>query len=74
MGNVETAMIGEATVLLAEDDPDDILLTQIAFEKARLANPLQVVQMVRRRSIISKAKGSSSIALNFHSRFCSCSI
>jgi|SRR5437660_5295384 CheY-like chemotaxis protein len=37
-------MIGEATVLLAEDDPDDILLTQIAFEKARLANPLQVVQ------------------------------
>src|ERR1044071_9637738 len=37
-------MIGEATVLLAEDDPDDILLTQIAFEKARLANPLQVVR------------------------------
>jgi CheY-like chemotaxis protein len=44
MGNVKPAMIGEATVLLAEDDPDDILLTQIAFEKARLANPLQVVQ------------------------------
>src|SRR5437870_10171701 len=37
-------MIGDATVLLAEDDPDDILLTQIAFEKARLANPLQVVR------------------------------
>jgi len=37
-------MIGEATVLLAEDDPDDILLTQIAFEKARLANPLQVAR------------------------------
>src|SRR4029079_7410473 len=37
-------MIGEATVLLAEDDADDILLTQIAFEKARLANPLQVVR------------------------------
>src|SRR5947209_13762003 len=32
------------TVLLAEDDPDDILLTQIAFERARLANPLQVVR------------------------------
>lgn len=32
------------TVLLAEDDPDDILLTQIAFEKARLANPLQIVR------------------------------
>jgi CheY-like chemotaxis protein len=34
----------EATVLLCEDDPDDVLLTQIAFEKARLANPLQVVR------------------------------
>src|SRR5260221_1321895 len=33
-----------STVLLAEDDPDDVLLTQIAFEKARLANPLQVVR------------------------------
>ena len=33
-----------ATVLLAEDDPDDVWLTQIAFEKARLANPLQVVR------------------------------
>src|SRR5437868_7092656 len=33
-----------ATVLLAEDDPDDVLLTQLAFEKARLANPLQVVR------------------------------
>ena len=37
-------MMGHATVLLAEDDPDDVLLTQIAFEKARLANPLQVVR------------------------------
>ncbi len=33
-----------ATVLLAEDDPDDVLLAQIAFEKARLANPLMVVR------------------------------
>src|SRR4051812_1780518 len=33
-----------ATVLLAEDDPDDILLTQIAFKKARLANPLMIVR------------------------------
>lgn len=32
----------KATVLLCEDDPDDVLLTQIAFEKARLANPLQI--------------------------------
>src|SRR5438105_2892954 len=37
-------MQGQSTVLLAEDDPDDVLLTQIAFEKARLANPLQVVR------------------------------
>src|SRR2546421_10494517 len=37
-------MIDQATVLLAEDDPDDVLLTQLAFEKARLANPLQVVR------------------------------
>jgi CheY-like chemotaxis protein len=37
-------MTDPGTVLLAEDDPDDVLLTQIAFEKARLANPLQVVR------------------------------
>ena len=33
-----------STVLLAEDDPDDVLLTQLAFERARLANLLQVVR------------------------------
>jgi len=37
-------MLDRATVLLAEDDFDDVLLTQIAFEKARLANPLQIVR------------------------------
>src|SRR6185436_17018663 len=37
-------MVEHALVLLAEDDPDDVLLTQIAFDKARLANPLQVVR------------------------------
>jgi len=37
-------MTDRATVLLAEDDLDDVLLTQIAFERARLANPLQVVR------------------------------
>ena len=37
-------MTGQPTVLLAEDDPDDVLLTQISFEKARLANPLQIVR------------------------------
>ncbi|HYE30746.1 MAG TPA: response regulator [Methylomirabilota bacterium] len=33
----------EATILLVEDDPNDILLMQRAFNKARLANPLEVV-------------------------------
>lgn len=37
-------MIEKATILLAEDDPDDVLLTNIALRKARLANPLQVVR------------------------------
>jgi len=37
-------MTDRLTVLLAEDDPNDVLLTQIAFRKARLANPLQVVR------------------------------
>lgn len=37
-------MLDRATVLLAEDDSDDVLLTQIAFERARLANPLQIVR------------------------------
>jgi len=44
-----------ATVLLAEDDPDDVLLTQIAFEKARLANPLVVVR--DGEEVISYLKG-----------------
>lgn len=34
----------EATVLLVEDDPNDVLLTRLAFQRARLANPLQVVR------------------------------
>ena len=37
-------MTDRLTVLLVEDDPNDVLLTQIAFEKARLANPLTVVR------------------------------
>jgi CheY-like chemotaxis protein len=36
-------MNGAHTVLLVEDDPDDVLLTQRAFKKANVANPLQVV-------------------------------
>jgi CheY-like chemotaxis protein len=37
-------MLEQSVVLLAEDESDDVLLTQIAFETARLANPLQVVR------------------------------
>lgn len=31
------------TVLLVEDDPNDVILTQRAFRNAKLINPLQVV-------------------------------
>src|ERR1041384_6928520 len=37
-------MTDQPTILLAEDDPDDVLLAQIALRKARLANPLQIVR------------------------------
>lgn len=39
-------MIGIAhyTILLVEDDPNDVLLIQRAFRRANLVNPLQVVQ------------------------------
>jgi len=51
-------MISEkAPVLLAEDDPDDILLTHIAFQKARLANPLQVVHDGEEAIAYLKGKG-----------------
>jgi len=33
----------EYVVLLADDDPNDVLLIQRAFQKTHLANPLQVV-------------------------------
>jgi CheY-like chemotaxis protein len=36
-------MNGAYTVLLVEDDPDDVVLTQRAFKKASVANPLHVV-------------------------------
>ena len=35
--------IDELTILLVEDNPTDVILVQRAFERARLANPLQVV-------------------------------
>jgi CheY-like chemotaxis protein len=37
-------MRDEPTILLAEDDPDDVLITQVTFRKARLANRLEVVR------------------------------
>jgi CheY-like chemotaxis protein len=36
-------MLQEATILLAEDDPNDVILMRRAFNRARLANPLKVV-------------------------------
>jgi CheY-like chemotaxis protein len=37
-------MIQQATILLVEDDPNDIFLMERAFTRARLANPLKVVR------------------------------
>jgi CheY-like chemotaxis protein len=36
-------MVQEATILLVEDDPNDVLLMKRALNRARLANPLKVV-------------------------------
>jgi CheY-like chemotaxis protein len=33
-----------APVLLVEDDPDDVLLTELAFEETRFPSPLRVVR------------------------------
>lgn len=37
-------MLQEATILLVEDDENDVFLMRRAFDKARLANPLRVVR------------------------------
>lgn len=37
-------MIADNTILLVEDDPNDILLTQRAFYKANVKNPVQVLK------------------------------
>lgn len=57
-------MVSNATVLLAEDDPDDVLLTKIAFDKARLANPLQVVR--DGEEAIAYLKGEGKFADRHH--------
>ena len=42
MTNVDTDKL--VPVLLVEDDPEDVEITQRAFEKARITNPLYVVR------------------------------
>jgi CheY-like chemotaxis protein len=37
-------MLSEATILLAEDDANDVFFMKRCFSKARLLNPLQVVR------------------------------
>ena len=37
-------MVQQATILLVEDDANDVFLMERAFNKARLANPLKVVR------------------------------
>lgn len=56
-----------ATVLLAEDNEDDVLLTQIAFKKARLANPLQIVR--DGVDVIAYLKGDGPFADRSHYPF-----
>jgi CheY-like chemotaxis protein len=53
-------MNDSSTVLLAEDNEDDVLLTQIAFKKARLANPLQIVR--DGTQVLSYLKGEGQYA------------
>lgn len=53
-------MIEHATVLLAEDEENDVFLMQRAFAKARLANPLQVVR--NGEEAISYLNGSGKFA------------
>ena len=38
------------TILLVEDEPNDVLLMRRAFQKAKLFNPLQVVGEIGRAS------------------------
>ncbi len=37
-------MIDDSTILLADDNPDDALLMKLAFRKAGIINPIQVVR------------------------------
>jgi len=36
--------VREGVILLAEDDPNDVLLIQRAFQRNHVANPVQVVR------------------------------
>jgi CheY-like chemotaxis protein len=36
-------MISQRTILLAEDDPNDVVLLELAFKRAKITNPLRIV-------------------------------
>jgi len=52
--------VEEHTVLLVEDDPNDVLLIRRAFEKARILNPFKVVHNVE--EAVSYLKGEGRFA------------
>jgi CheY-like chemotaxis protein len=49
--------LDQATILLVEDDPNDVLLMKIALESAGVQNPVQVVQDGKRALAYLEGKG-----------------
>ena len=44
VANLNMSKTNEKYVLLVEDNSDDVILTQVAFKKAQITNPLKVVR------------------------------